>query len=53
MPWGKYRYTKLPMGVKVAVDIFQEVMTKLFAGLDFVRVYLEDILIISNGNRRP
>ena len=49
MPWGKYRYTKLPMGVKVAVDIFQEVMTKLFVGLDFVRVYLDDILIISNG----
>jgi hypothetical protein len=49
MPWGKYRYTKLPMGVKVAVDIFQEVMTKLSAGLDFVPVYLDDILIISNG----
>jgi hypothetical protein len=28
MPWGKYRYAKLPMGVKVAKDIFQEVMTK-------------------------
>jgi hypothetical protein len=49
MPWGKYRYTKLPMGVKVAVDIFQEVITKCLAGLGFVHVYLDNTLIISNG----
>ena len=49
MPWGKYRYKRLPMGVKVAVDVFQEVMTELFSDLDYVRVYLDDILIIDNG----
>jgi hypothetical protein len=49
MPWGNYHYTKLPVGVKVAVDTFQEVMNKLFAGLDFVCVNLNDVLIISNG----
>jgi hypothetical protein len=50
MPWGKYRYKRLPMGVKVAADVFQEVITELFSDLDYVRVYLNDILIIDNGS---
>ena len=37
------------MGLKTAVDIFQEVMTKVLVGLDYCRVYLDDILIISDG----
>jgi hypothetical protein len=49
MPWGKYRYKGLSMGIKVAVDVFQEVMTELFSDLDYVRVYLDDILIVDNG----
>ena len=28
-PWGKYKYKRLPMGIKIAPDIFQNVMTKL------------------------
>jgi hypothetical protein len=38
------------MGIKVAVDVFQEVMTELFSYLDYVRVYLYDILIVDNGS---
>jgi hypothetical protein len=38
------------MGIKVAVDVFQEVMTELFSDLDEVRVYLDDILIVDNGS---
>jgi uncharacterized protein (DUF3820 family) len=36
MPWGKYHYNKLALGVEGAVDIFQEVRIKNFVGLDFV-----------------
>jgi hypothetical protein len=50
MPSGKYRYKRLPMGIEVAVDVFQEVMTELFSDLDYVRVYLDDILIVDNGS---
>jgi hypothetical protein len=50
MSWGKSRHTKIPMGVKVAVDIFQEVMTKIFTGLDFICVYLDDVFVLSNGS---
>jgi hypothetical protein len=47
LPWGKYEYCRLPMGLSVSPDIFQEKMSELMAGLDFARAYLDDLLIIS------
>ena len=49
-PWGKYQYQRLPMGVNVSPDVFQEKMSELMEGLEFVRTYLDDLLIISNGS---
>jgi len=31
-------------------DIFQEKMNELFAAFDYVRAYIDDVLIISNGS---
>jgi transposase InsO family protein len=47
LPWGKYEYCRLPMGLCNSPDIFQEKMSELMAGLDFARAYLDDLLIIS------
>ena len=49
LPWGKYEYNKLPMGLCNSPDIFQEKMSELFYGLDYVRAYIDDLLIIING----
>jgi hypothetical protein len=38
------------MGIRVADDVFQEVMTELYSNLDYVQVYLTDILIVDNGS---
>ena len=46
--WGKYEYQKLPMGLCNSPDIFQEKMNELFAGLDYVRTYIDDLLILSS-----
>ena len=46
LPWGKYAYQRLPMGVACAPDIFQSIMMDLLGDLDFVLVYIDDILII-------
>ena len=35
LPWGKYEYLRLPMGLCNAPDIFQEKMSELMAGLEF------------------
>jgi hypothetical protein len=44
-PWGKYEYLRLPMGLCNSPDIFQEKINELMDGLDFVRAYLDDVLI--------
>ena len=47
-PWGKYEYLRLPMGLCNSPDIFQEKMGELFYDLEFVRAYLDDLLVIAN-----
>ena len=50
-PWGKYSYQQLPMGVAVSSDIFQLKMMQLMHGLEeFVRTYLDDLLLIHQGS---
>ena len=49
LPWGKYVYKRLPMGITSSVDIFQEKMNELFIGMEFVRVYLDDLLILTTS----
>ena len=51
LPWGKYKYKRLPMGIKNSPDIFQQKISDLMEGLeDFIRAYLDDILIITKGS---
>jgi hypothetical protein len=45
LPWGKYSYEKLPMGLCNSPDIFQEKMSLLMDGLEFCRTYLDDLLV--------
>ena len=40
LPWGLYKYRRLPMGLNVSPDLFQEKMSKLFADLPYVRAYI-------------
>ena len=46
---GLYKFGHLPFGVKVAPAIFQQVMDTTLSDLDFVVVYLDDILINSQN----
>ena len=47
LPWGKYNYLCLPMGMTGSPDIFQEKMSSLMRTPEYVRVYLDDLLIIT------
>jgi hypothetical protein len=49
LPWGKYEYQRLPMGLCNSPDIFQEKMGTLMQDLEHVRAYIDDLLIITNG----
>ena len=46
LPWGKYTYKSLPMGIACAPDIFQSIMMDLLGDLDYVLIYIDDISIV-------
>jgi hypothetical protein len=47
LPWGKYEYCRLPMGLSTSPDVFQEKMSELMSGLEFSWACLDDLLILS------
>ena len=50
LPWGKYEMQRLPMGLSNSPDIFQEKMGTLFEDLEYVRVYIDDLLELTKGS---
>ncbi len=50
LPWGKYSYQRLPMGMVGSPDIFQEKMSDLMRSLEYVQTYVDDLLIITSGS---
>ena len=50
LPFGKYEYQQIPMGLCNSPDIFQEKMNESFHGLDYVQVYIDDLLCITKGS---
>jgi hypothetical protein len=49
-PWGKYKYDSLPMGLNNSLDVFQEKISTLMSGLEYVRAYIDDLLIITQSS---
>ena len=49
LPWGKYSYLRFPMGVTCSPDIFQEKMTGLMQTLEYVKTYLDNLLVLTKG----
>jgi hypothetical protein len=50
LPWGKYSYLRLPMGIACSPGIFQSKMSELMETLEFVRTYIDDLLCITKGS---
>jgi hypothetical protein len=46
---GKYKYKRLPMGIKIGLDVFQNVMSKLVQNMKYVETYLDDLFILTNS----
>ena len=49
LPFGKYEYQRLPMGLCNSPDIFQEKMSTLMQDLEYVRAYIDDLLILTSS----
>ncbi len=50
VPWGKYSYLWLPMGIAGSPDIFQAKISEQMAVLLFVWTYLDDLLCITRAS---
>lgn len=51
-PFGRYRFKRLPFGLSSAQDIFQAVISDIFADIDGVEVIVDDILIWAETTQR-
>ncbi|XP_052276600.1 uncharacterized protein K02A2.6-like [Dreissena polymorpha] len=55
-PFGRYRYLRMPMGVKCSSEVFQRSMEQNFGNIDGVEIIVDDILIhgrtLEEHNRR-
>lgn len=45
LPFGRYRFLRLPFGISCAPEIFQQSMSQVFDGLPGVLVYIDNILV--------
>ncbi len=50
-PFGLWEFLRMPFGLRNAGQTFQGLMDQVLAGLDYVLVYLDDILIASPDER--
>jgi hypothetical protein len=55
-PWGKYKYKRLPMGIKIALFLmfFKKSSQSLSKIWNMLRLpsYLDDLLILTNGSSK-
>ena len=50
IPWVKYRYKLLPMGVSNYLDIIHEKMNEVFHGFELIWDCINVLLIITKGD---
>ena len=50
LPWGKYHFKNLPMGVSKSPDIFQEKTNEMFCVFEFIQSYINDLLIVTKDD---
>ncbi|KAK7930700.1 hypothetical protein WMY93_007095 [Mugilogobius chulae] len=49
-PFGLFEFLRMPFGLKGAAQTFQRLMDSVLRGLDFIFVYLDDILVASSSD---
>ena len=48
---GLFQFTRLPLGVKTAPAIFQQIMDTMLTGVEGTAAYLDDIIIVGQSNQ--
>lgn len=48
-PFGRFRFCRLPFGLRNAPEIFHRVFSEIFAGIPGVKIYIDDIIIYAKS----
>ena len=48
-PFGLFEFLSMPFGLKNTAQTFQRLMDRIFKGLPFVFIYLDDVLVASSS----
>lgn len=48
-PFGRFRYTRMPMGISSAQEVFQKRLQEIFHGLDGVYNLVDDVLVTGSS----
>lgn len=51
-PFGLYEFLRMPFGLRNSAQSFQRLMDEILRGLDFVFVYIDDVLIASHTSQQ-
>jgi len=51
-PFGQYRWTRLPFGLKVSSEVFQRKLNEALSGLSIAICIADDLLVMGCGNTR-
>lgn len=46
-PFGMFEFQRMPFGLRNAAQTFQRFINEVFSGLDFIFVYIDDVLVFS------
>lgn len=46
-PFGMFEFVRMPFGLRNSAQTFQRFINEVFNGLDFIFVYIDDVLIAS------
>ena len=49
-PFGRYRFKRLPFGIKSAPEVYQRVMEELFGGIEGCEVIADDLMVWGRNN---
>ena len=51
-PFGRYMFKRLPFGLCSAQDVFQDVMSEIFSGIEGVEVIVDDLLVWAENKQQ-
>ena len=52
LPWGKYVYNKMTMGLNISTDVFQRELSMIFQNISYILVYIDNILVTCRQSKR-